>query len=273
MSSPVITHHDGFSEKHVVSLLGNRNDIKINGKPGFRLGMHSIWTAEGLIGLTLATSNIAIHIQLHGPFTKTNRCFQKIIETEDVPLVGFHPERVALYLELKYGYRMQSFYEMNPAQPSRLSIPQYYQKKLLGVQEMPSFNEINFINEADWLNIASYADVTDHHLEEAQVMATMLYHIGQLVLPHEKLMKMGWDRINEFGDTAIRFCQKMMRDANATIRNSRPGVDIDFDTMEMDVLPQSFVVDSPLILSRSKNHRIRTLSVSRRPGLWKCESK
>jgi hypothetical protein len=83
------------------------------------LGLHPIYSAQGILGLTLATPISAITVTFPREDTDSlNLCFRELMESPSAFKYGLYPERAALFLLQKYGYRMASFYEINLEQRS-----------------------------------------------------------------------------------------------------------------------------------------------------------
>lgn len=59
-------------------------------------------------------------------------------------------------------------------------------------------------------------------------LAWRIMYLGELVLPHEKTMKMSWGYMERtFGETVINCWKSVVVDANSAMRMARPGLELD----------------------------------------------
>lgn len=121
--------HDPFSEYELLQIredIGRDHRINTRNRHTSILGLHALYSPEGILGLTLATPISAITVTFPREDSELNTCFRELMEDPTVFKYGLHPERIALFLFQNYGHELSSLYEINVGQRKHLSIVSRY---------------------------------------------------------------------------------------------------------------------------------------------------
>jgi hypothetical protein len=222
--------HDKFSEVHARGLLDIPSTIS---QRKYRLGMHSIWGRCGLLAITLSNSKYSVFIRMSNAEAR-NIAFRRLIEDPNVHIIGFHPERVAIALYSRFRYQMEAFYEINTTNPPRRSIEDVYFRYILGHEGKPSFDNVKFLSDPEWITVKENSDIQKVHVTEGTICAHMACHVGELLIKH-KILQMNWALLQNRSPHIIGFWIQMAKDANASTSLAKPGFEIDHEALSLQV--------------------------------------
>jgi hypothetical protein len=214
-----LIHHDDIQPRHLHGINSYQPSNSVHG-----VGFHVIYSVANVLAVTIAIPGTTVTIHFDGISERPNRHFKSFIEG-NIPKYGLHLQRLACIFNIRYGYKMRSFGEINhPDVLDHGNIEHCF--ALLPEWKRPVQDQV-LLEAWEWQALRVYESLDRRHLHGSACLAEMAHWIGR-ECGYDRSGLMKWDFLEEnFPDTIPLLCAMAIQ-SNGITRSQPEGEEIDY---------------------------------------------
>lgn len=130
-----------------------------------------MYTATGLLALTISGHRKAFTIIFENSLKKINPAVDKLLSTLALPKVGLHPERLAIILNHTHGYNVNAMFDVNLYAMDTMQHFDIY-SCFMKLEKKPSVNPKELLDTYEWHALHTYKQLNERILRSFSIISS-----------------------------------------------------------------------------------------------------